>query len=262
MGLGMMMSRVLMQATLRAHCCGSLPCPYTAGIHPPHVRCPPSQMSDLQVVAHMGRWDIAGEMALLSGGRRCASVRASTFLEALVLRKGDLVEAMRQLPFIQEHLKLIIAKRKANCRMFEAYAALGELHVVLQKRDQDARSRAVSRAASRAASRFQSRLPSPGELASDDDDDYSDDFEEAGATVQLTDEERGKIKGFGNDLMARLAALAEAAGEDECVPLRRKSTANLEWADDSDEDDKGARGPGPAVAEAPAVSGALESVAE
>lgn len=213
----------------------------------------------MQKVAHLGRFDMAGEMSALLGGVRCASVRATTDLEALVLRRDDILAAMAAMPAIQEHLKLVIAARKANRRKFEALLALSELHHILRKRDFDARSRAISRAASRAVSRFQSRLPSRGHS---DDEDEDSDSDAAPVERPLTDAERRAQTAFFNSLAAKLEGVAKLAEADDWDPFagrrNRGNPSMRSMGPKTPEDSSGASSAGPPAPGAETPVAAIE----
>ncbi len=70
---------------------------------------------DRAPVAELGAGQLFGEMAALAGGRRSASVIASTPCELLELRPAQLREAFRRHPDLRERLgRLGLARAEAN----------------------------------------------------------------------------------------------------------------------------------------------------
>lgn len=62
----------------------------------------------------MGQGEVTGEVAMLSGGRRTATVTALTDAEVLVIRRRDLLEVMRRQPEIAIACLAALADRLAH----------------------------------------------------------------------------------------------------------------------------------------------------
>jgi voltage-gated potassium channel len=64
-----------------------------------------------EVLAHVGRGSFFGEMALLDGGRRTATVAADTTMEAFVLSEHEFTALLRQSPTVAHNLLRAMSQR-------------------------------------------------------------------------------------------------------------------------------------------------------
>ena len=94
----------------------------------------------VSTVATLGTMQFFGEMSLLTGERRSATVLAQTRLEVLMLTKQALTGPIRENPLLAEQMSAVLAQRKADqaARLQEMAARRGETD-----RDREARARSL-----------------------------------------------------------------------------------------------------------------------
>jgi small-conductance mechanosensitive channel/CRP-like cAMP-binding protein len=94
----------------------------------------------VSTVATLGLMQFFGEMSLLTGERRSATVLAQTRLEVLMLTKQALAGPIRENPVLAEQMSAVLAQRKSDqaARLQEMAARRGETD-----RDREARARSL-----------------------------------------------------------------------------------------------------------------------
>lgn len=97
-----------------------------------------------RVLNRLQEGDFFGEIALLSGGKRTASVQAATDLRVHVLRKDRFREVLERKPEILDEISNVLSKRKDQILLLMSEASGGHGETLTMSTDQ-AKSRIVSR---------------------------------------------------------------------------------------------------------------------
>ncbi len=80
-------------------------------------------------VAKLGKGDIVGEMSLLTGARRSATVTAATPLEVIEVNKQALAHVLQQSPDLVERFAVLIEKRQHALDRLAGGSAWGMMRV-------------------------------------------------------------------------------------------------------------------------------------